>query len=80
MMVTMGDSMGDIEKKIKMYEREIRKLKQVEILNIDDLNLTKCDPDLKESIINTVNLMNDSVNERINIMEIRIKQLKGEQL
>ena len=72
--------MGDTEKLIKKYEQEIRELKQMDTVNIDDLDLTKCDPNTRKSIIDTIDIMNDSVNERINIMELKIKQLKGEPL
>lgn len=79
--MTAGDNMRDSEKWIKILEHDLKCLQQEKPVTVDELDLTKYDADTREIIINTVNTMNQSYNERIKVYKDMINQLKrGEPL
>lgn len=79
--MTAGDNVRDGEKWIKILEHDLKCLQQEKPVSVDDLDLTGYDSKTRKAIINNINTMNDSYNERINLYKDMINQLKrGEPL
>ena len=66
------------EKLIKICERELLELEQIKPVNVDDLDLSMYDADTRETIINTADAMEKSINERIKYWKYLIADLKGD--
>ena len=69
--------MCDNEKLIKKCEKELQVLQQNRPVRLDDLDLSGYDDDFKETVINCVNTINKSYNERIKYWESLLNDLKG---
>ena len=70
--------MSDNEKLIKKCDREIRKLQQIEPIDLTDADLSWCDADTRDLIVSINDDINRSVKARINQLSLIRDKLKSD--
>lgn len=70
--------MTDNEKLIKKCDREIRKLQQIEPIDLTDADLSWCDADTRDLIVSITDDINRSIKARINQLSLIRDKLKSD--